>query len=145
MGRVPHTPPAPNFFDDSRWPLLVLRLPGTLSMSQFEACLAGLEHHLRRGERFALIVDLRRVTLVPLDQRWRQVEWFETQDQLVRDWLIGSANIVTSPLVRLAVSAILYFKRAPVPLTFVADEREAEAWIRSRIEEDQRERKQSAP
>ena len=133
-------PPAPDFFDDSRWPLLVLRLPGTLSLSQFEACLAGLAGYLRRGERFVLLVDLRRVSLVPLDQRWRQVEWLEEHDQLVRDHVIGSANIITSPLVRLAVSAILYFKRAPVPLTFVADERAAEAWAEERLEEERRAR-----
>ncbi|ATB31118.1 hypothetical protein [Melittangium boletus] len=133
-------PPDPDLFDDSRWPLLLLRLPGTLSTPAYEACLASFSRHLERGERFVLITDLRRVGMVPLDQRWRQVEWFEEHERQVRECIIGAANIITSPLVRLSVSAIMYFKRVPLPLVTVADWNAAEAWALERLEEDRRAR-----
>ncbi len=131
-------PPSPDFFDDSRWPLLQLRLPGTLASRAYEDCLAAFGRQLDRGERFVLIVDLSRVSMVPLDQRWRQVEWFEEREQQVRELIIGSANIITSPLVRLSVSAIMYFKRVPLPVVIVPDWNSAEAWALKRLEEERR-------
>ena len=131
-------PPDPDLFDDSRWPLLQVRLPGTLSTAAYEACLATLSRYFERGERFVIISDLRRVGMVPLDQRWRQVEWFEEYDQQVRDYVIGVAHIITSPLVRLSVSAIMYFKRVPLPLVIVADWNSAETWALERLEDDRR-------
>jgi hypothetical protein len=125
----------PRFFDDSRWPRLYLRLAGTLSSQGHEECLAQLSGYLRRGERFVSIVDLTRVGLVPLEQRWRQVEWFEEHEQLMRETNVGTAIILTSPLVRLSISAILYFKRLPLPLAMVATPAEAEAWADARLKE----------
>ncbi len=123
----------PNLFDDSRWPLLLLRLPGTLSSQGHEACLSAFSDYLRRGERFALLVDLVRVGLVPLDQRWRQVEWFSEHEQMLRQQLLGTAIVVTSPVVRLSISAILYFKPLPLPATTFAHLEPAEAWVAERI------------
>jgi hypothetical protein len=123
----------PNLFDDSRWPMLLLRLPGTLSSRGHEECLAALSGYLRRGEKFALLVDLARVGLVPLDQRWRQVEWFSEQELNLRQLLLGTAVVVTSPVVRLSISAILYFKPLPLPLATFAQLNTAEAWAAERI------------
>ena len=125
----------PSIIDDSHWPRLYLRLPGILTTQGHEDCLTALALQLRRQERFVSIVDLTRVGLVPLEQRWRQVEWFEEHEQLMRETSVGTAIILTSPLVRLSISAILYFKRLPLPMTLVATPAEAEAWARSRLEE----------
>ena len=125
----------PRFFDDSRWPRLYLRLPGTLSAQGHEDCLAQLSTYLERRQRFVAIVDLEKVGLIPLEQRWRQVEWFEQHEPLMRETSVGTAIIMTSPLVRLSLSAILYFKRLPLTLTFVATRVEAEAWVTERMKE----------
>jgi len=125
--------PEPPLFDDSRWPVLRLRLPGTLSSQGHEACLAAFSAHLQRGEKFALIVDLIRVGLVPLDQRWRQVEWFSEHELALRQQLLGTAIVVTSPVVRLSISAMLYFKPLPIPTVTFASLEPAEAWAAERI------------
>ncbi|HEX8439803.1 STAS/SEC14 domain-containing protein [Archangium sp.] len=123
----------PKLFDDSRWPLLQLRLPGTLSSQGHETCLADFNGYLGRGEKFALLVDLARVGLVPLDQRWRQVEWFSEHELTLRQLLLGTALVVTSPVVRLSISAMLYFKPLPIPLATFAHLGAAEDWASDRI------------
>jgi hypothetical protein len=125
----------PSLFDDSRWPLLHLRLPGTLSNQGHEDCLAVFSSYVRRGERFLLIVDLSLIGLVPLSQRWRQVEWFEEHDLLLRQTVIGAAAILTSSVVQLSVSAILFFKPLPLPLAFFRSPDAAETWAAARLKE----------
>ena len=132
----PMSQPARATFDDSRWPLLRLLLPGTLSSQGHEECLVTLGGYVRRREKFLLLVDVSRVGLVPLDQRWRQVEWFEEYEGLLRETLLGSALVLTSPVVRLSISAILYFKPLPLPLATFATVSEAEAWAVQRLQEE---------
>ncbi|MFY0525647.1 hypothetical protein ACN28I_21725 [Archangium gephyra] len=122
-------------FDDSRWPLLHLGLPGTLPAHGHEACLATLAGYLGRGERFILLVDLSRIGLVPIEQRWRQVEWFEEHERALREQVVGSAIILVSPIVRLSLSAILFFKPLPVPLATFPHLAAAEAWAAERLQE----------
>lgn len=135
MGPMSQTEFDPAHLDGSRWPLLVLRLPGTLSAQGHAECLDALGAYVRRGEKFVLIVDLSRIGLVPLDQRWRQVEWFEAHEALLRQTVLGTALVLTSAVVRLSVSAILYFKPLPLPLATFATMNEAEAWVAQRLQE----------
>ncbi|HYO58888.1 hypothetical protein [Archangium sp.] len=122
-------------FDDSRWPVLRLWLPGTLPAHGHEECLSTLASYLRRGEKFLLIVDLSRVGLVPAEQRWRQVEWFERYDRPLRELLLGTGVILVSPVVRLSLSAILFFKPLPLPLATFPSPAAAEAWAAERLRE----------
>jgi hypothetical protein len=121
--------------DDSRWPVLHIRLGGALSTHGLEECLAAVSNCLRRGERFVLIADLSQVGLVPLEQRWRQVEWLEEHEQLMRERLLGVATIIVSPAARLSVSAILFFKPFPVPHVTFPSLATAEAWAAERLQE----------
>ncbi|ATB36069.1 hypothetical protein CYFUS_001483 [Cystobacter fuscus] len=129
------SPPDSTLFDESRWPLLVLRLPGTLSMSEHVACLDTFAGYLLRGERFVMLVDLSRVGVVPLDQRWRQVEWFEKHERALLACVQGTAVILTTPLMQLSLSAIMHFVRFHPPLATFADLAGAEAWTARRLRE----------
>ncbi|KFA94414.1 hypothetical protein [Archangium violaceum] len=122
-------------FDDSRWPLLHLWFPGTLPAHGQEECLDTLAGYLGRGERFFLLVDLSRIGLVPIEQRWRQVEWFEQHEVALRGLVVGTAIILVSPIVRLSLSAILFFKPLPVPLATFPHLTAAEAWAAERLQE----------
>jgi hypothetical protein len=129
------SPPDSPLFDDSRWPLLVLRLPGNLTSHAQQDCLDTFADYLRRGERFVMIADLSRVGVVPLDQRWRQVEWFEKHERALLACVQGSAVIITSPLMQLSLSAILHFVRLYPPLATFATQAGAEAWAARRMRE----------
>jgi hypothetical protein len=122
-------PPGASFtFDDSSWPLIVVRLIGDLSSQQFESYLASATHYLQRRERHVCIFDASALRLLSSEQRQRQVEWFKTHEGLMSQSLLGIVYVVTSPVVRLTLSVIFHFKPPSVPYTIVADLGAAAAW-----------------
>lgn len=62
---------APRFctFDDSLWPLLILRIVGEPSNQQFEEYLDVSASYLRRGEPHVVVADLLRVGMASAEQR----------------------------------------------------------------------------
>jgi hypothetical protein len=127
--------PDSTVFDASLWPLLVVRHPGVFSSREHEEFLDTLTLYLRRREKHVLLMDLSRCGLVPLDQRWRKAEWFEKNEALMRETLLGRANVVTSPVAQLSLSVILHFKPIPVPHITVSDLGSAVAWTAERLQE----------
>ncbi|QRK12861.1 hypothetical protein JQX13_24210 [Archangium violaceum] len=123
-------------FDDSRWPMLHLWLPGTLPAQGLEESLAAVSRYLLRGERFLIIIDMSRVGIIPLEQRWRLVEWLDAHKQPLRERMIGVAIIVASPVVQLSVSAVLFARPLPFPNISCPDLSSAEAWAAKRLQEE---------
>ena len=67
-------------FDSSRWPLLSLGFPPALSPEEYEAFLVSLGEHLERAEqKLLLLIDLRQISRMSMDQeqRQRQLAWFK--------------------------------------------------------------------
>jgi hypothetical protein len=122
-------------FDDSLWPLLLIRTPVTVTTRQQEEALAVIATYLHRGERLLLLVDLCPLAQVPLEQRHYQVEWFQEHESPIRESLIGMALVINSPIIRLAMSVIFYFKPLPVPLITVPHLDMAATWAADRFEE----------
>ncbi|HYO52662.1 hypothetical protein [Archangium sp.] len=122
-------------FDDSLWPLLIIRPPCLATGRQQEECLATIAAYLRRREKHLSIVDLRQVSQVPLDQRQRQVAWLQEHETLMREALIGTALIITSPVIRLSMSLILHLKPLPVPHHIGPHLATAALWAAERFQE----------
>jgi hypothetical protein len=128
-------PDASITFDDSRWPLRLVRFVGTPTPRQYEHYLEEVTARLRRRERYLSINDLSRGGLPTPEQRQRQILWMQEHEELMREVLLGVAFIVTTPPVRLSVSTILHFKPLPVPYLIASQEVEAVTWASARIEE----------
>lgn len=121
-------------FDDSLWPLLVSRFRGAVSDAAFENYLAEGEAYLMRGDLYVNILDMGRLHLPTAAQRQRQLEWLRGKEQLMRERVIGCAFIVTSPLIRLALSAIFHTVPLPTPYVAVQDMPRALHWASQRLE-----------
>ncbi|WP_375771011.1 hypothetical protein NR798_08950 [Archangium gephyra] len=122
-------------FDDSRWPLRIVRLVGTLTPRQYEHYLETTTASLRRRERYLSVTDLSRGGLPTPEQRQRQVLWMQEHEELMREVMLGMAFVITSPIIRLSVSAVMHLKPLPVPYVITAQEKEAVGWASARIEE----------
>jgi hypothetical protein len=122
-------------FDDSLWPLLLIRAPRVVTSRQQEVGLATLATYLRRRERHLSIVDLRQLAEVPLDQRNYQVEWFRQHEDLLRESLLGMALVINSPVTRLAMSVILHFKPLPIPQHIGPQLEAAASWAAARFQD----------
>jgi hypothetical protein len=124
----------PVTFDDSLWPLLIVRFSGASSDMEYEEFLQRLSGFLHRREPYFSIIDTSRVGLPNSAQRQRQVEWGRDHDELERTWGCGTAFIVTSPFVRVAMSLYFHVRPLAAPHVIVPDMGSALAWIAALME-----------
>ncbi len=124
----------PVTFDDSLWPLLIIDFPPTQSDPEYEESLARLSSYVQRREPYFSIIDTSRIGMPNSTQRQRQVEWDREHDELVRKWGRGTAFVVTSPFVRVAMSLYFHVRPLGVPYVIVADLGAALSWMAGQME-----------
>ncbi|MFL5357495.1 hypothetical protein [Archangium sp.] len=121
-------------FDDSQWPLLRVTFSGTSSSQVFAAYLSRMSAYLNRGEKYLAILDTRAETTAPtMEQRQLQVEWIQRHEVALRQRSLGTAFIITSPFIRLALNIIYQLKPLPCPHTIVSDLQAARDWAAGRF------------
>ncbi|MFY0570751.1 hypothetical protein ACN28E_43935 [Archangium lansingense] len=124
----------PVTFDDSLWPLLTIRYPATQSDAEYEECLTRLSNYVHRQEPYFCIVDTSQVSMPNSTQRRRQMVWDQSHAVLVRTWGRGTAFIVTSPFVRVAMSLYFHIRPLAAPYVIVSDMGSALTWMATLME-----------
>lgn len=120
-------------FDDSLWPLLVVKFIGTTSDLEFEAYLEKMSGYLKRETRYVCIIDSTDMKDSPMVHRQRQVEWLQANDALLRRWTVGTGFVITSPVSRLAMNVITQLSKPASPQTAVATLQLAMEWAAERF------------
>ncbi len=121
--------------DESLWPLRIVRFEGAVTAKQFQSYLDESSASLRRGEKHATIIDLSVSGPLLFEQRQAQAMWIRENEQLIRELTLGVAFVITSPVVRLAMSASFYWKAMPVPYLITPHLQSAAEWVLHRFEE----------
>lgn len=119
--------------DDSLWPIRIVRFVGVATLAQFEHYLAEMEACLRRGEKFVCVLDLTQGGAPTVEHRQRQVEWIHRNEPLMCQVELGVAFLVASPVMRLALSIIFYFKPMPIPYLVTTQSSQAIEWAAQRL------------
>lgn len=121
-------------FDDSLWPLLTVTFSGTSSAPVFDAYLSRMSAYLNRGEKYLAILDSRGQSTPPsMAQRQRQVEWLQRNEVALRQCSLGTAFVITSPFVRLALNIMCQLEPLPCAHTIVGDLPGAREWAAGRF------------
>ncbi|WP_375766799.1 hypothetical protein NR798_34650 [Archangium gephyra] len=121
-------------FDDSQWPLLSVTFTGTLSAQEFDDYLSKMTASLSRGEKYLSLLDTRGLSSAPgMEQRQLLVAWVRRNEPALRQLLLGSAFVITSPFIRLAMNIMCQLKPMPSPYTIVGDLKVARAWTAERF------------
>jgi hypothetical protein len=116
-------------FDDSLWPLLIVRHVGTPTTLQFEDALARRTNYLERGERYVAIHDMSRASgLNPPEHRHMQVAWTQKHEPQLRECVLGVSFVTESAMVRLLISLLLHAKPLPMPHLGFKHMSEAVGW-----------------
>lgn len=123
-------------FDDSLWPLLILRANGVMTDKQYEEFLIRSSTFVERGERYVSITDIAQVGIPSAAQRAMQVEWLRKHDAELRERVLGNASIITSASVRLSLSLIFHIKPLPMPNAAVSDMDSALLYVLGKLEEN---------
>ncbi len=115
--------------DVSRRPLIVVRVVGPLTKVGFATYLSELERAIGANGRVALRVHGGSLGIFPPSYVRESAEWLRTHDTLFTRNVTGAAFILDSPVLRMALRAILWAIPAPFPMVAFASQREADAWL----------------
>ncbi len=119
--------------DESRFPLVVVTFPGSYSDQEFDRYLETMSGLLQRRTKNVTVLDARQSGSPPAKQRAKQAAWMKDNRALLEQYSCGSAFVISSPIVRGALTAILWLQPMPVAHTVVATLAEAEQWAATRL------------
>ncbi|HSC89002.1 MAG TPA: hypothetical protein VLC09_17090 [Polyangiaceae bacterium] len=126
-------------FDESRWPLIVVTYPEDTTEAEFVEHLGKLSANIRRTaaaqSQTALIYDITSGYRAPARVRQQQADWMKANASQIKGHCAGIAFVMTSSLVRGALTAILWMSAMPTAYTVVATVAEAESWCADRLRE----------
>jgi hypothetical protein len=122
--------------DVSRAPIVVVRFERSWTEGEFDAYLEAMETAvLSRREPTVTILDARDAMATPATQRRKQAAWLQKNEAVLRRYSLGTAFVITSPVVRGILTAILWIQPMPAPHVVVATPPEAERWATARLDE----------
>lgn len=119
--------------DASRWPLLRISFRGRASAERIDELFGRLDACLAGYERFAVLIDARRGAVPTTARRRRIAAWIGDNEEMLQGLVTGVAFVVTSPLVRLGVTAILSLQTLPTPYRVFVRERPARGWLTDKL------------
>ncbi|MGZ6077374.1 MAG: hypothetical protein ACXWK6_06175 [Myxococcaceae bacterium] len=126
--------PASNItVDESLWPLLVVRLTGLPTDQHFEEFLAKRATHFARRQKHVVIYDTASFRVPTPEQRQRLISWFKERVALQKQLSLGSALVITSPIIRLTLSTVLHFAQTETPHHVTRTLSEAASWSADRL------------
>src|SRR5262245_18822634 len=96
--------------DEDRWPLVVIRFLGSASDEEFDAYLEAQTRIAERREKNAVVVDAMEAGHTSALQRKKVVAWMARNADFTRVYTLGTSFAIRSPLVRGALTAILWME-----------------------------------
>lgn len=124
-------------FDDSRYPLIVIRFHESSSEEDFVEHLRLLDLNLKRTfearTKTALIYDATLGQGSSLRIRKLQADWMKANADVVRLGCVGISFVITSALVRGGLTAGLWLADIAAPYEVVATVGEAEAFCKKKL------------
>lgn len=122
------------WFDDKAWPLLKITLPPEPSDEEAVQYLKLLKGYRERREPYCILLDLSRATSFSPRQRKMQADHIREGLPITRIYLKGIAFVAESALKRGMITAIYWLVKPSAPHEIFPTKKEAEAWLRLRLE-----------
>ncbi len=121
--------------DDSHWPIVVTTLPESPQHDDLVALTEAHDRILDRGERYATITDLSFLRKPPgARERKISADWTNANSARIARLNVGSAVIVPNAILRGAMTAVNWIRRAPNGEVHVATMRDALEHVRKELE-----------
>lgn len=120
--------------DFTRLPVLAVTFVGTVDDDAFRRYLDELAGVVKTRSPYVLLADATRADRPTARQRTLQAELLREHSDLFGRYCKGAAFVIDSPVVRGALTAIMWIQSLPYEHTVVATREEAERWLRGRVE-----------
>jgi hypothetical protein len=107
--------------DDRHFPLVVNIIPERIHAEHLPAFFARSEAVLRLGRPYVTITDTTACQELPnAVVRKALADWSKQFEPLMKRYTVGSAIVITSPLIRGGLTALFWLAPPPYPLQIVA-------------------------
>lgn len=117
--------------DVSAWPFVRVTYVGTVDDAAFERYVQEQAALLKRKERYVILFDARRSGMPSAKQRQRMASYMRSHQDELRRFCRRGAFVIDSPLVRGALTAILWLQPLPFEHEVFADIEAAEGFLRT--------------
>jgi SpoIIAA-like len=121
--------------DEATWPLVTVRWTGVISDATLTEFLARMDAWLRRGQRFALLLDSRGAKGFSPEQRRLLIGHMKQHADLTRQYLV-QAIVLDNFIQRTLFYGINLIFPNPFPSKIFGDADEARAWLERELTRD---------
>jgi hypothetical protein len=119
--------------DDQYWPVIVFRFSGQVTMDEMERYLTWQDAMVARCLPNASLVLTESLRMWETPVLRRQAEWLKRHEPLIRKYSVGVALVITSPVIRGMLKALLWIQPMPQPHIVCNTTEEALHWLRARF------------
>ncbi len=121
-------------FDTQYDPMHLQVIPGDFTYAEADAHFSAVERYYMRESRsdapVALLADARALSTADALSRKRVADCFVRLSPVLERRIVGHAVVMTSPVIRGALTAIFWIKQPPWQIVTFAEMTEADAWLR---------------
>ncbi len=119
--------------DDTAFPLLLVRFGPAWTQQEFDDYLDWYLARLRRRQRLAIVFDATQARAPSAVERRQQADFLRAHEALLRLHCAGAAFVISSAVIRGALTAIFWIQPPVYEYTVVSAVAEGTAWARQRL------------
>jgi hypothetical protein len=120
-------------FDDSCWPMVVVRYPKQIVHEDFLAHLERVVGYVQRDEPWGMLNDSRGAAHPNASQRQAIASFYDAHELLVRKNWRGTAVVFDSPMIAGVLTALTWLRPTPHPFKAFSSYEDGERWLRNRF------------
>jgi hypothetical protein len=115
-------------WDEATWPVVRIALRDGKD-ERFLWMLEQFERLFARRQKYVLLIDTTALSTIPSAATRHAIgKWQKAHEEETKTWCVGSAILVSSRLVRGAMTAMNWVNEPVIPQHYPATRREASAW-----------------
>lgn len=118
-----------------QWPIVLHVSEGSPTDAQYDAYVREATAILLRREPHVVIMDTTGLDQVSAYGRTFKKGWIEEYGELLRAHCLGTALVLSSPIMRFISSTLMLIRPFPTPYFVCETVQEALVWARQRLEE----------
>lgn len=119
--------------NDRYWPIIVFRFSGQITMEELERYLTWQDAMVARRLPNASLVVTENLRMWEMPLLRRQAAWLKEHEPLLRKYSLGVALVITSPVVRGMLKALMWMQPMPQPHIVCGTTEEGLRWLRDRF------------
>jgi hypothetical protein len=118
--------------DNSAFPIVKVSFTGEKSTDlNFHHYLKALKECYSHQQPLAIIFEATKAVIPKFSHQKQQANWIKENWTLIQNQCQGTAYIIPSLIIQMALKSILLLQKQPVPYKVFSNEKDGEDWLKS--------------